>query len=87
MMLITISLRRKVSRDQSRLSQLSDLFPEEDDIHVPRLPNKLRLIPKQGCSFQFEMSGYSFTFPGACIDSKPAERITKKLKNKFPCDF
>ena len=45
MMLITISLRRKVSRDQSRLSQLSDLFPEEDDIHVPRLPNKLRLIP------------------------------------------
>lgn len=63
------------------------LMETKNTLQIISRDNKLRLIPKQGCSFQFEMSGYSFTFPGACIDSKPAERITKKLKNKFPCDF
>jgi len=49
--------------------------------------NKLRLIPKLGSSFSFNFQGYKFTFPGSSIHSKPAERITKKLKNKYPCDF
>jgi len=49
--------------------------------------NKLRLIPKLGSSFSFNFEGYKFTFPGSSIHSKPAERITKKLKNKYPCDF
>jgi len=49
--------------------------------------NKLRLIPKLGSSFSFKFEGYKFTFPGSSIHSKPAERITKKLKNKYPCDF
>ena len=46
-----------------------------------------RLIPKSGSSFSFQVSGYKFTVPGSSILSKPAERITKKLKNKYPCDF
>jgi len=49
--------------------------------------NKLRLIPKLGSSFSFYFQGYKFTFPGSSVHSKPAERITKKLKNKYPCDF
>jgi len=49
--------------------------------------NKLRLIPKTGSSFSFQHGGYKFTVPGSSIDSKPAERITKKLKNKYPCNF
>ena len=63
------------------------LMETKNTLQIISPDNRLRLIPKAGSSFQFEMSGYSFTFPGACIDSKPAERITKKLKNKFPCDF
>jgi len=49
--------------------------------------NKLRLIPKSGSSFSFQVGGYRFTLPGSSILSKPAERITKKLKNKYPCNF
>ena len=49
--------------------------------------NKIRLIPKLGSSFSFTISGYKLTIPGSSIHSKPAERITKKLKNKYPCDF
>ena len=49
--------------------------------------NRLRLIPKQGSSFSFNIGGYKFTVPGSSIHSKPAERITKKLKNKYPCEF
>lgn len=49
--------------------------------------NKLRLIPKSGSSFSFQVGGYKFTLPGSSILSKPAERITKKLKNKYPCNF
>ena len=49
--------------------------------------NKLRVIPKLGSSFTFVVAGYLFTIPGASIDSKPAERATKKLKNKVPLDF
>ena len=63
------------------------LMETKNTLQIISPDNRLRLIPKAGSSFKFEMSGYSFTFPGACIDSKPAERITKKLKNKFPCDF
>ena len=63
------------------------LMETKNTLQMISRDNKLRLVPKLGSSFKFEMSGYSFTFPGACIDSKPAERITKKLKNKFPCDF
>jgi len=49
--------------------------------------NVLRLIPKLGSSFTFVVNRYLFTIPGASIDSKPAERATKKLKNKVPLDF
>jgi len=49
--------------------------------------NKLRLIPKLGSSFTYVIDGYMFTLPGSSIDSKPAERATKKLKNKLPLDF
>jgi len=49
--------------------------------------NTLRVIPKLGSSFTFVIGGYLFTIPGASIDSKPAERATKKLKNKVPLDF
>ena len=49
--------------------------------------NTLRVIPKLGSSFTFVVEGYLFTIPGASIDSKPAERATKKLKNKVPLDF
>jgi len=49
--------------------------------------NTLRVIPKLGSSFTFVVGGYLFTIPGASIDSKPAERATKKLKNKVPLDF
>ena len=49
--------------------------------------NTLRLIPKLGSSFTFVVGGYLFTIPGASIDSKPADRATKKLKNKVPLDF
>ena len=35
----------KKSNDQRRLSQLSQHFPDEDDIPVPRGSNKIRLIP------------------------------------------
>jgi len=47
----------------------------------------LRVIPKLGSSFTFVVGGYLFTIPGASIDSKPAERATKKLKNKVPLNF
>jgi len=49
--------------------------------------NTLRVIPKFGSSFTFVVGGYLFTIPGSSIDSKPAERATKKLKNKVPLDF
>ena len=49
--------------------------------------NTLRLLPKLGSSFSYCVGGYLFTLPGASIDSKPAERATKKLKNKIPLDF
>ena len=58
---------------------------------APLLPagkdNTLRLLPKLGSSFSYCVGGYLFTLPGASIDSKPAERATKKLKNKIPLDF
>jgi len=49
--------------------------------------NKLRILPKVGSSFSFKVEEYLFTVPGVSIDSKPGERATKKLKNKFPCEF
>jgi len=49
--------------------------------------NTLRIIPKLASSFTFTIQGYLFTLPGSSIDSKPAERATKKLKNKLPLDF
>jgi len=49
--------------------------------------NILRILPKLGSSFSFKVGEYLFTVPGVSIDSKPGERATKKLKNKFPCEF
>jgi ribonuclease P protein subunit POP4 len=49
--------------------------------------NTLRIVPKLGSSFTYTVGGYIFTLPGSSIDSKPAERATKKLKNKTPLDF
>lgn len=63
------------------------LMETKNTIQIIGQDNKLRLIPKLGSSFSFQISGYKFTIPGSSIHSKPAERITKKLKNKYPCDF
>ena len=59
----------------------------KNTVQIISQDNKLRLIPKCGSSFSFQHRGYKFTIPGSSIDSKPAERITKKLKNKYPCNF
>ena len=44
-------------------------------------------MPKLGSSFSYCVGDYLFTLPGASINSKPAERATKKLKNKIPLNF
>jgi len=63
------------------------VLESKNTLQIISQDNKLRLIPKLGSSFSFNFEGYKFTFPGSSIHSKPAERITKKLKNKYPCDF
>jgi len=63
------------------------VLESKNTLQIISQDNKLRLIPKLGSSFSFDFEGYKFTFPGSSIHSKPAERITKKLKNKYPCDF
>jgi len=63
------------------------VLESKNTLQIISQDNKLRLIPKLGSSFSFNFQGYKFTFPGSSIHSKPAERITKKLKNKYPCDF
>jgi len=63
------------------------LMETKNTLQILGKDNILRLIPKLGSSFTFVVSGYLFTIPGASIDSKPAERATKKLKNKVPLDF
>jgi len=59
----------------------------KNTIQIISKDNKLRILPKLGSSFSFKVGEFLFTVPGACIDSKPGERATKKLKNKFPCEF
>jgi ribonuclease P protein subunit POP4 len=49
--------------------------------------NRLRMIPKKGSAFSIEVSGFLFTFPGSSMISRPAERSTKKPKNKPPLEF
>jgi len=49
--------------------------------------NRLRMIPKKGSVFSIEVSGFLFTFPGSSMISRPAERSTKKPKNKPPLEF
>jgi len=49
--------------------------------------NKVRIIPKKDSSFTFKIADYVFTLPGSSIDSKPGERITKKLKQRVPYHF
>jgi len=49
--------------------------------------NKVRIFPKKGSSFTFKIADYVFTLPGSSIDSKPGERITKKLKQRVPFHF
>jgi len=59
----------------------------KNTIQIISKDNKLRILPKLGSSFSFKVNDYLFTVPGVSIDSKPGERATKKLKNKFPCEF
>jgi len=59
----------------------------KNTIQIISKDNKLRILPKLGSSFNFKVNDYLFTVPGVSIDSKPGERATKKLKNKFPCEF
>jgi len=59
----------------------------KNTIQIISKDNKLRILPKLGSSFSFKVGEYVFTVPGVSIDSKPGERATKKLKNKFPCEF
>jgi len=59
----------------------------KNTIQIISNDNKLRILPKLGSSFSFKVNDYLFTVPGVSIDSKPGERATKKLKNKFPCEF
>lgn len=59
----------------------------KNTIQIISKDNKLRILPKLGSSFSFKVGEYLFTVPGVSIDSKPGERATKKLKNKFPCEF
>jgi len=59
----------------------------KNTIQIISKDNRLRILPKLGSSFSFKVGEYLFTVPGVSIDSKPGERATKKLKNKFPCEF
>jgi len=59
----------------------------KNTIQIISKDNILRILPKLGSSFSLKVGEFLFTVPGACIDSKPGERATKKLKNKFPCEF
>eukprot|EP00092_Neocalanus_flemingeri_P034268 GFUD01037265.1.p2 GENE.GFUD01037265.1~~GFUD01037265.1.p2 ORF type:complete len:230 (+),score=65.68 GFUD01037265.1:838-1527(+) len=59
----------------------------KNTIQIISKDNTLRILPKLGSSFSFRVGEFLLTIPGACIDSKPGERATKKLKNKFPCEF
>lgn len=63
------------------------LLETKHTLQIISKDNILRMVPKQGSSFTFTLQGYLFTLPGSSIDSKPAERATKKLKNKLPLDF
>lgn len=49
--------------------------------------NKLRMMPKKGSVFSVEVDGFRFTFPGSSMLARPAERSTKKPKNRPPLDF
>jgi len=59
----------------------------KNTIQIISKNNVLRILPKLGSSFCFKVGKFIFTVPGASIDSKPGDRATKKLKNKFPCGF
>ena len=59
----------------------------KNTIQIISKDNILRILPKLGSSLSLKVGEFLFTVPGACIDSKPGERATKKLKNKFPCEF
>ena len=63
------------------------LLETKNTLQILGRDNRLRYIPKQGSSFSFKLGDYLFTVPGTSIDSKPGDRATKKLKNKFPCNF
>lgn len=49
--------------------------------------NKLRMMPKKGSVFSVEVDGFRFSFPGSNVMSRPAERSTKKPKNRPPMEF
>jgi len=49
--------------------------------------NKLRMMPKKGSVFSIEVDGFRFSFPGSNVMSRPAERSTKKPKNRPPMEF
>ncbi|XP_023326524.1 ribonuclease P protein subunit p29 isoform X2 [Eurytemora carolleeae] len=63
------------------------LLETKHTLQIISTDNKLRMIPKKGTTFSFEISGFRFSFPGSSFLSRPAERATKKPKNKMPLDF
>lgn len=49
--------------------------------------NRLRMIPKKGTTFTFCLGSFRFHLPGSSLDSRPAERATKRPKLRLPLDF
>jgi ribonuclease P protein subunit POP4 len=63
------------------------LLETKHTLQIISTDNKLRMVPKKGTTFCFDISGFRFFFPGSSFLSRPAERATKRPKNKMPLDF
>jgi len=63
------------------------LMETRHTIQIISIDNKLRMIPKKGSTFSLEVDEFRFSFPGSAMLAKPADRATKKPKNKMPLDF
>lgn len=49
--------------------------------------NRLRMIPKKGSTFTFLLGSFKIDLPGSGMESRPAERATKRPKLRLPLDF
>jgi len=63
------------------------LMETKHTLQIISADNKLRIFPKKGSVFSILVDGFKFTFPGSSMLAKPAERSTKKPKNKLPLNF